>query len=159
MLIGIVAISKNFAIGRGGALPWHYSADLKFFREMTTGHAIVMGYNTWRSIGRALPNRRNIVLSRKHGLDAGSGAELCRDRNEIVELARRSDVFVIGGAALYREFSPEIERWIVTEIPIDVDDADTFLPVGTLDDFCLLESRGIGDGLIAKTYQRRANGV
>ncbi len=63
MIIGIVAVAKNFAIGKDGKLPWHYSADLKFFKETTLNHAIVMGFNTWNSIGKPLPKRLNIVLS------------------------------------------------------------------------------------------------
>ncbi|HSK71207.1 MAG TPA: dihydrofolate reductase, partial [Pyrinomonadaceae bacterium] len=63
-IIGIVAIAQNYAIGRGGKLPWHYSADLKFFKETTLNNAVVMGFNTWKSIGKPLPKRLNIVLSR-----------------------------------------------------------------------------------------------
>lgn len=154
MLIAIVAISRNFAIGRGGTLPWHYSADLGFFKRTTSGHTIVMGFNTWLSIGRALPGRRNIVLSRSRGIPPGSGAEICRDRNVIIELAKNEDVFVIGGAGLYRAFAADIERWIVTEIPEYIPDADTFLPEDSFVDFELLEAEEIGDGLIAKTYRR-----
>src|SRR5438045_4056667 len=68
-IIGIVAIAKNFAIGKGGKLPWHHSADLKFFKETTTGNAIVMGANTYRSIGKPLPDRLNIVLSRNSSIE------------------------------------------------------------------------------------------
>ena len=65
MIIGIVAIAQNFAIGKGGKLPWHYSSDLKFFKETTIGNAIVMGRKTFDSIGKALPNRLNIVLKKE----------------------------------------------------------------------------------------------
>src|SRR5258705_9321429 len=63
-LVGIVAIDRNRAIGKGGSLPWHYSADLKFFKQQTTGHVCVMGRNTWHSFKKPLPNRLNVVLSR-----------------------------------------------------------------------------------------------
>ncbi|HCA57471.1 MAG TPA: dihydrofolate reductase, partial [Blastocatellia bacterium] len=72
-LIGIVAIAENFAIGKGGKLPWHYPADLKFFKETTTGNAVVMGRTTWDSIGRPLPNRLNIVLSRSGSIEPQPG--------------------------------------------------------------------------------------
>ena len=64
MIIGIAAVDRKGAIGKGGKLPWHYSADMKFFRETTTGHAVVMGRKTWFTIGKPLKNRLNIVLSR-----------------------------------------------------------------------------------------------
>ena len=67
MIIGIAAVSKNNAIGKGGKLPWHYSADMKFFRETTTGHAVVMGQKTWLTLGKPLKNRLNIVLILKDG--------------------------------------------------------------------------------------------
>ena len=69
MITAIVAIARNFAIGRDGKLPWHYSADLKFFKRTTSGHTVVMGFNTWKSIGKPLPNRLNIVLSRTRTID------------------------------------------------------------------------------------------
>ena len=65
MIIGIVAVDRNGAIGKGGKLPWHYSADMKFFKQTTMGNACVMGYNTWLTLKKPLPNRLNIVLSRK----------------------------------------------------------------------------------------------
>jgi dihydrofolate reductase len=68
-IIGIVAIAKNFAIGKDGKLPWHYSADLKFFKQTTVNNAVVMGFNTWKSIGKPLPKRLNIVLSRSQTIE------------------------------------------------------------------------------------------
>ena len=65
MIIGIVAVDRNGAIGKGGKLPWHYSADMKFFKQTTTGNACVMGFKTWRTLKNPLPNRLNIVLSRQ----------------------------------------------------------------------------------------------
>ncbi|MEO6049901.1 MAG: dihydrofolate reductase, partial [Pyrinomonadaceae bacterium] len=88
MIIGIVAISKNFAIGRGGKLPWHYGADLKFFKATTTGNAIVMGANTWRSIGKPLPDRLNIVLSRSGKVEAPPDVMKLSSKSEVLELAK-----------------------------------------------------------------------
>ncbi|HEX8130849.1 MAG TPA: dihydrofolate reductase, partial [Pyrinomonadaceae bacterium] len=67
-IIGIVAVDRNGAIGKGGSIPWHYSADMKFFREQTTGHACVMGRRTWASLNRPLKGRLNVVLSRSGGV-------------------------------------------------------------------------------------------
>lgn len=154
MIIAIVAIADNLAIGRDGALPWHYSSDLKFFKRTTSGHTIVMGYNTWLSIGRPLPNRRNIVLSRSRELSADSGGEIVRRKSEIVDLAMAEDVYIIGGAGVYADFIDVIDRWIVTRIPENVDDADTFMPADFLAGFTEIGSEEIGEGLVARTYER-----
>ena len=158
MIIGIVAISENYAIGRDGKLPWHYSADLALFKETTMGGTLVMGSSTWRSIGRALPGRQTIVLSRSEIPDLPEGVILCHSRKQVIERADRmdGDVFIIGGAGVFETFQDEIRRWIVTRIPETIDDADTFLPVQFLDDFELTASRKIGEGLTVATFDRRA---
>ena len=156
MIIGIVAISKNYAIGRGGKLPWHYATDLKFFKETTTGNAIVMGANTWGSIGKPLPGRLNVVLSRTSSVTPPPDVMRLSDKDEVLDLARylNRDVFIIGGGKTYAEFADEIERWIVTEVPLTVDDADTFMPCDFLAGFELIDSKSLGDDLVVKTFQR-----
>jgi len=156
MIIGIVAISKNFAIGRNGKLPWHYRADLKFFKTTTTGNAIVMGWNTWKSIGKPLPNRLNIVLSRSGQIDEQSIVKLLRSKDEVLALAKSldTDVFIIGGAKTYEAFAEEIEKWIVTEVPLEVEDADTFMPRDFLEGFEPLDEIDLGDGLRVRVFQR-----
>ena len=156
MIIGIVAIAKNFAIGRDGKLPWHYPADLKFFKNMTTGNAVVMGSNTWRSIGKPLPNRTNVVLSRSAQLDGIPDIKLFREPLDVINFARQfdGDVFIIGGAKTYESFSDAIDKWLVTEVPITVDDADTFMPRGFLDGFTPSDEIDLGDGLRVRVFQR-----
>lgn len=155
-IIGIVAIARNYAIGRGGKLPWHYSADLKFFKQTTTGSAVVMGFNTWKSLGKPLPNRLNIVLSRSENIEPQPNVILMRSSEEVIALSDylNCDVFIIGGAKTFENFSGLIEKWIVTEVPLNVDDADTFMPTDFLDGFELAETTDIGDGLIVKTLHR-----
>ncbi len=117
MIIGIVAISQNeYAIGKDGKLPWHYSADLKFFKETTTDNVVVMGANTWRSIGKPLPNRLNIVLSRSGNVDTPPNILKLSSKAEVVELAKYldRDVYIIGGAQTYKDFADVIDQWIVT---------------------------------------------
>jgi len=157
MIIGIVAISQNKAIGRDGQLPWHYSADLKFFKATTTGNAVVMGSNTWRSIGRTLPNRLNIVLSRTGEVDTPPAVMKLSGVDEVVELAKylNRDVFVIGGAKTYAEFADVIDKWIVTQVPLEVPDADTFMPDYFLDGFELNSMHELGDELIVKIFHRK----
>lgn len=156
MIVGIVAIAQSFAIGKNGKLPWHYSEDLKFFKRTTTGNAIVMGSNTWRSIGKPLPNRLNIVLSRAENIEPRPNV-LLRSRDEVLALAEylKGDVFIIGGAGTYQSFADLIEKWIVTEVPVTVEDADVFMPADFLDGFELENETAISDELIVKNFLRK----
>lgn len=157
MIIGIVAIDKNFAIGRDGNLPWHYSADLKHFKETTKGNAVVMGANTWRSIGKPLPDRLNVVLSRSSELDLPAEVMKLASWEEIVNLAElvNKDIYVIGGAKTYASLADVIDEWIVTEIPVEVEDADTFMPRDFLKEFELVGTRDLGDGITVKNLRRK----
>src|SRR5882762_4648223 len=112
MIIGIVAISKNSAIGKDGKLPWHHSADLKFFKETTTGNAVMMGSNTWRSIGKPLSNRLNIVLSRSGNMDVPPDVMKLSNVEEVIEISKylNRDVFIIGGAKTYEAFADLIDK-------------------------------------------------
>src|SRR2546430_16219843 len=156
MIIGIGAVDKKGAIGKGGRLPWHYSADMKFFRETTTGNACVMGHKTWLTIGRPLKQRLNIVLSRQSEIEPQGGVVVLRDSESVLSLNKylAGDLFIIGGARVYTTFLPFIEKWIVTEVPLAVDGADAFMPVGYLEGFKSVGSREIDDGLTVKFYER-----
>ena len=157
MIIGIVAISTNYAIGKDGKLPWHHSSDLKFLKETTTGNAVVMGSNTWRSIGKPLPNRLNIVLSRSRTLELPADVRKLSDVNEVVALSKDldSDIYIIGGAKIFEAFADLIDKWIVTVVPDEVDDADTFIPENFLDGFEVEETKDLGDGLNVKILHRK----
>ena len=155
-IIGIVAVDRNGAIGRAGGLPWHYPADLKFFKEQTTGHACVMGYRTWLTLKKPLPNRLNIVLSTRSEVEPRPGVALLRDRQSVLSLGEylSGDLFVIGGEQVFRAFLRDVDRWLVTEIPLAVEGADTFMPADFLEGFLPQESRDLGDGLEVTTYER-----
>jgi len=154
MITGIVAIAKNFAIGKGGKLPWHYPADLKFFKETTTGSAVVMGFHTWESIGKPLPKRLNIVLSRSATLENRADVLLLRSKPEVLALANylKGDLFIIGGARTYSEFADVIERWIVTEVPDSAADADTFMPEDFPDGFHVKKTVELENDLRVKVF-------
>jgi dihydrofolate reductase len=156
MIIGIVAVDRQNAIGKGGKLPWHYSADMKFFRETTTGHAVVMGRKTWLTLGKPLKNRLNIVLSRDPSIEPQESLLVLSDVEAVLSLndSLATDLFVIGGAQVYKAFLPRIERWIVTEVPVTVKGADTFMPEGYLDGFEERDLKPIGDGLSVRFYER-----
>src|SRR5512138_2839663 len=152
MIIGIAAVSKNNAIGKGGKLPWHYSADMKFFRETTTGHAVVMGRKTWLTIGKPLKNRLNIVLSRDSTIEPQESLIVLSDIESVLSFYKSltTDLFVIGGAQIYEAFLPHIEKWIITHVPLTVEGADAFMPKGYLDGFKLSDSKPLTDGLVVK---------
>jgi dihydrofolate reductase len=156
MIIGIVAIAKNYAIGKDGKLPWHYPADLKFFKETTTGHAVVMGSHTWESIGRPLPNRLNMVLSRSAEIEETPNVRLLRSKDEVLKLAGDldTDLFIIGGAKTFETFADAIDKWIVTEVPVDIEDADTFMPRDFLEGFTAVKEMQLADDLRVLVFER-----
>lgn len=156
-IIGIVAVAENLAVGRDGKLPWHYPSDLKFFKQTTTNHAVVMGFNTWKSIGKPLPNRLNIVLSRSAIVENQPNLLLLRSTEEVRALANflNGDLYVIGGAQTYLNFADAIEKWLVTEIPETIRDADTFMPPDYLENYDLRETRNLDDDLRVKIYGRK----
>lgn len=155
-IIGIVATDRNLAIGKGGQLPWHYSSDLKFFRAQTTGHACVMGYNTWLTLKKPLPGRLNVVLSRRSEIAPQSSVVVLRDRLEVLSLVSylACDLFIIGGRQIYQTFLGEIDRWIVTEIPLSVEGADTFMPAAFLEGFKAVRELPLEDELRVRFYER-----
>ena len=157
MIIGIAAVSKNNAIGKGGKLPWHYSADMKFFKETTTGHAVVMGRKTWLTLKKPLKNRLNIVLSRDSSIDPQESLVVLRDLESVLSLSSSltTDLYVIGGAQVYKEFLPYIERWVITEVPLTVAGADAFMPEEYLEGFKRTETKKLDDDLRVVYYDKR----
>lgn len=123
----VVAVARNGGIGFKNALPWRIPEDLKRFKAVTLGHAVVMGRATHESIGRPLPERRNVVVSRTATVIPG--CEVARSLEEALTLARTTDAMpmVIGGAQLYAEAMPLATHLFLTEVERDVE-ADTFFP-------------------------------
>lgn len=156
LIIGIVAVSRNGAIGKNGSIPWHYSADLKFFKQQTVGNACVMGQRTWASLKKPLPDRLNIVMSRRMEIEAPMNALVLRDKQAVLALKPylSCDLFIIGGRQVYTTFLDEIDRWIVTEIPLVVEDADTFMPEDYLQGFKPYDSRQLEENLKVTFYER-----
>ncbi|HEX8013519.1 MAG TPA: dihydrofolate reductase [Casimicrobiaceae bacterium] len=115
----VAAIAKNGVIGVDNRLPWRLPEDMQRFRALTTGHSVVMGRRTWESIGRPLPGRQNIVVTRAPGRSA-PGVEFARSLDDALARATRPEpVFVIGGEALYREALPRAHLLYLTEIDRD----------------------------------------
>lgn len=127
----IVNVSKNWAIGKNGGLLFHISADMRFFKEHTTGNVIVMGRKTLDSLpgGRALPDRTNIVLTRSAGLTRENVA-VCHSFDELNDMLAGFDsksVYVIGGESLYRKLLPLCDTAYVTKVDKEIHDADAFM--------------------------------
>jgi dihydrofolate reductase len=156
-IIGIVAVDQNLAIGKRGYLPWHYSADMKFFKETTVGNSVVMGRRTWLTMTGPLKDRLNIVLSRAREIPSQQSLMVMSDVDSVLNLRsiRDKHLFVIGGAQVYESFLPHIDRWIVTEVPLAVADADTFMPENFLDGFEMFELRQLDEDLRVKFYERK----
>lgn len=156
-IIGIVAVDQNLAIGKGGKLPWHYSADMKFFKQTTIGNAVVMGRRTWETLKGPLKDRDNFVLTANENL-ACEGITFVKDVQTVLDRAQEMDcdLFVIGGAKVYEAFLPYIDRWIVTEVPLSIDGADTLMPANFLEGFEFYEMHQLDDGLRVKFYERKA---
>lgn len=148
----IAAIGNNRVIGSNGKLPWHIPDDLKRFKRLTTGHAVLMGRRTYKSIGKPLPNRRNVVVSSRdiEGVECYPSVDIALDR-----LRDESMVFVIGGAQLYRQFLDRADYLYLTLVDQEVA-GDTFFPEYSH----LLESefhetfREQHDGYVFADYER-----
>ncbi len=123
----IVAISENNAIGKDNQLLWHLPADLKHFKEITTGHTIIMGRKTYDSIGKPLPNRRSIVITRNSHLKI-EGVEVVTNLKDAIELCKADEeAFIIGGAEIYHQALPFTKRIYLTRVHQEYE-ADTFFP-------------------------------
>jgi dihydrofolate reductase len=129
LISAIVAVSENNVIGRDGHLPWHLSADLKRFKAITTGHSIILGRKNYDDIGRPLPNRTNYVLTRNKDFQA-PGCIVCSSLELAIEAAKaagETECFIIGGAAVYREAMPLVDKLYYTKVLSHVD-GDVFFP-------------------------------
>jgi len=148
----IVARSRNHVIGRDNQMPWKISADLQFFKRVTMGHPVIMGRKTWESIGRPLPGRRNIVVSRNAAYEA-TGGELVGSLDEALKsLGEFERVFVIGGEQLFTQAFPKADRLYITEIDLDVDGGDTFFEVPDVSDWNEVERTPGSEGAVTFSF-------
>lgn len=124
----IVAVSDDQVIGRNNALPWRLSADLRYFKKRTMGKPIVMGRKTWASIGRALPGRLNIVVTRDPTFEA-EGATVVHSLDAAIDAAGDVDeIMIIGGETIYRSLLPSADRVYLTRVHVQVPDGDAHFP-------------------------------
>ena len=148
----IVARSRNHVIGRDNQMPWKISADLQFFKRVTMGHPVIMGRKTWESIGRPLPGRRNIVVSRNADYET-TGGELVDSLDEALKsLSEFERVFVIGGEQLFTQAFPKADRLYITEIDLNIDGGDTFFEVPNASDWKEVERTPGSEGDITFSF-------
>lgn len=127
MISIIVAIARNGVIGSGNNLIWHISEDLRRFKAITTGHPVVMGRKTYESIGRPLPNRTNVVITRQSDFKAEGCVVVHSLQEAIQQFAEDEEVFIIGGGSIYAEALPLTKRIYLTEVDADYE-GDTYFP-------------------------------
>lgn len=126
----IVAVAKNGVIGKGNQIPWYLPADLQYFKRTTLNHHIIMGRKSFLSIGRPLPHRTNVVVTRDPFFVA-NGCSVARSIQEALEMAYDngdSEVFIIGGGQIYKDSLPFWDKLYLTEVDIEVPDGEVFFP-------------------------------
>ncbi len=123
----IAAVGRNLELGRGNELIWHFKEDMKFFKETTMGSSVIMGRKTFESLPKALPGRKNIVITNNNSYSA-EGAVTVHSVDEALKSADSQEVFVIGGGKIYEQLLPVADKLYLTEIEAECPDADTYFP-------------------------------
>ncbi len=131
MISIVAAVAKNNVIGSKNDLPWYIPEDLKRFKELTTGHTVLMGRKTYESIikrlGKPLPNRNNIIITRQNNYKAPEGVEAYSSLDDALAAHRDDEIFVIGGAAIFKETLPLADRLYITHIDKEYE-GDVYFP-------------------------------
>lgn len=127
MISIIVAVAKDGAIGKGGEMPWRIPGEQQQFKELTTGHVVIMGRRSYEEIGHPLPNRKNIVVS-KTKVFSGENLITAKSLEEALSLAGEEEIFIAGGAELFQKALPLADRIYITYVDLEVPDADRFFP-------------------------------
>ena len=150
-LVLVLAVARNGALGKDGKVPWHIPEDMKHFKNMTMGHAILMGRKTYEETRRPLPGRRNIVISRQADFTA-PGAELAGSLAQALQFAADAETaFIIGGEQIYRQAMETADRMEITEVDLEPE-GDAWFPV--IDAGCWQETaRAAGQGYAFVTYR------
>lgn len=149
MISLIVAYANNNVIGNKGCIPWNIKGEQKRFRELTTGNVVIMGRRSYEEIGKPLPNRTTIVVSNTKNYN-GENCFTAKSLDEAIKLAGDRDIFISGGARLYEEALPIVEKMYITEIDCDIE-GDTYFPEFDKEQF-IKEIDEVVDGEIPYTY-------
>lgn len=149
MISLIVAYANNQVIGNKGCIPWKIKGEQKRFREITTGNVVIMGRRSYEEIGRPLPNRTTIVVSNTKDFN-GDNCFTAKSLDEAIKMAGDRDIYISGGARLYEEALPIVEKMYITEIDCDIE-GDTYFPAFDKEQF-VKEIDEVVDGKIPYTY-------
>ena len=151
----IVARSKNNVIGKNGEIPWKIKGEQKQFKELTTGNVVVMGRNSYDEIGRPLPNRETIVVSRTKKYE-GEALQTASSVKEAIEMAQGKDVYISGGKRVYEEALPYVDVMYITEVDLEIEDGDVYFPEFDADDFDITVGETSGDEIkFTRTIYKR----
>ena len=154
----IVAYDKIRVIGKDGKIPWRIKGEQKRFKELTTGNIVVMGRRSHEEIGKALPNRINIIVSNTKNFE-GENLYTASSLQEAIELFKDTgkDIYISGGARLYEEAVPFVDKMFITEVELEVENGDTFFPEFNQEEFTrTVEERIVGDIPFSYvTYERK----
>ena len=123
----IAAVGRNLELGKKNDLIWHFKQDMKFFKETTLGHTVIMGRKTFESLPKALPNRLNVVITSDKGYNA-ENAVVVSSVEEALKYCENDESFILGGGMIYKELLPYADKLYLTEIEDSCEDADTFFP-------------------------------
>ena len=124
----IVAAAENNAIGKGNQMPWHLPNDFKYFKAKTMDHSIIMGRKTFESIGKPLPGRRNIIISRQPTLNI-EDVDVANSLQDVINYCRdEREIFIIGGAEIFNQAMPMADEILLTRVHTNIEDADAFFP-------------------------------
>ena len=126
MIALIVAFAKDQVIGNKGCIPWKIKGEQKRFKELTTGNVVIMGRRSYEEIGKPLPNRTTIVISSTQNYD-GENCMTAKSVAEAIEIAGERDIYISGGARVYEEALPLVEKMYITEVDLEVE-GDTYFP-------------------------------
>ncbi|MDX5475246.1 MAG: dihydrofolate reductase [Bacillaceae bacterium] len=138
MISIIVAYGKNRVIGKDNKMPWHLPADLRYFKETTLGKTVVMGRKTFESIGKALPGRKNVVITSQEGFNA-TGCEVISSFEAALQIAKEEEIFIIGGATIYEQAIKHADLLYITYIDEQFE-GDAFFPEWNKEDWILHSS-------------------
>lgn len=126
MISLIWSMDENWLIGKGNQLPWRIPADLAYFKRITLGHTVIMGRKTFESIGKPLPGRLNVILT-KDASFVCEGCKICHSIEEALSLGKEEEIFIIGGAEVYTKFLPYADKFYITKIK-GCFEGDAFFP-------------------------------
>lgn len=124
----IAAVGRNFELGKNNDLIWHFKQDMKFFKETTLGHTVIMGRKTFESLPKALPNRLNVVITSDSSYSA-ENIVVVSSVEQALKYCDNEEAFVIGGGMIYKEFLPFADKLYLTEIEGSLENADTYFPL------------------------------